>query len=193
MCADAVTEHRSRASERKAVIDFPAQFQLHLQNGVDAQVAELVNKQSSLVANLRTILPPDCDQRAPLSPDALRRTQSDQVLERKRNEQALAVHAREVKRQRELGITEAAEEYVRSKGHNPADLARRRDLLKLQAGGHDTNGNWVNSSKDGSTLLLQRNRLWQETGERNVCAEVSKEATAQVKQVARVQTICHTD
>ena len=178
----------SSDSERQAVIDFPAQFQLHLQNGVDAQVAGLVNKQSSLVANLRTISPPDCDQRVPLSADALRRAQIDQARERKHNAQARAVHAREVKRKQELGIMTVAEAHMRSNGHNPTDLVRRRDLLELQAGGQDTNGNWVNSSKDGGPSLLQRKRLWQETDERTVCAEVSKAATAQVEQVVRVQT-----
>ena len=118
--------------ERTAAIDFPAQFQFHRQNCVEAQVAELVGKQSSLVANLRTIFPPDCDRRASLSPDALRRAQRDQVLERKHNEQAQAVYDREVERKRELGITEAAEGFMRSRGHNPTDLARRGDLLKLQ-------------------------------------------------------------
>ena len=178
----------SSDSERKAVIDFPAQFQLHLQNGVDAQVARLVNKQSGLVANLRIISPPDCDQRVPLSADALRRAQSDQVRERQHNAQARAVHAREVKRKQELGITTVAEVHMRSNGYNPTDLVRRRDLLELQAGGKDTNGKWVNSSKDGGPSLLQRKQLWQETDERTVCAAVSKAATAQVEQVARVQT-----
>ena len=46
----------------------------------------------------------------------------------------------------------------------------------------------MNSSKDGGPSLLQRKRLWQETEERTVCAEVSKAATAQVEQVVRVQT-----
>ena len=183
--------HKSQPAsdtERTEAIDFPAQFQLHRQNCVEAQVAKLVDKQSSLVTHLRTIFPPDCDQHASLSPDALRRAQRNQVLERKHNEQAQAVRDREVKRKRELGITEAAEGFMRSKGHNPTDLARRGDLLRLQAGGRDTNGNWVNTSKDGSPSILQHRRLWQETDKRSVGAEVLKAATAQVEQVMRVQS-----
>ena len=77
---------------------------------------------------------------------------------------------------------------MRIKGYNPTDLAMRGNLLKLQTGGRDINGNWVNSSKDGSTSILQSHRLWQETDKRTVCAEVLKAATAQVEQVTRVQT-----
>ena len=166
--------HPSSVQKGLAPIDFLAQFLLFQNSGIGAQVAEKVNQGIRWVSDLRICCPPECDQYPSLTRDAHRRAESDQVLQKRHSEKAKAVHTRDAARKLELELSLVAEEYLLGKGHNPTDLTRRRQLLQLQAGGCDSNGNWVVPSKDGSTSLLRSNLLYQETIARRVDQVVSK-------------------
>ena len=144
---------------------------------------EKINQGILWAASLRICFPPDCDKYPSLSRDAQRQAESDQVLQKKNGEKAKAVHARDATRKLELEISLVAEGFLRAIGYNLTDLTRRCQLLQLQEGRRDSNGNWVVPSNDGSTSLLRSSSLYQESIARNVDQVVSKEATSQIAHV----------
>ena len=113
-----------------------------------------------------------------------RRTQAHQ---QEHAEVSMKVHLRTEKRRLELALAVVAEEYLREIGYSATDLCdltRRVNMLTLQEGGHDSNGNSIISSLTGGTSLYCSSPLYRVPGAKDNQV-VDKEATVQTSTLAR--------
>ena len=171
----------------RAEIDFPGRF-LHLQTaGVGAQVRDMVTNATRWIDDLRRCFPPGGDRAPPLGAIELLMAERTQAYQQEHAKVAMTVHLRTEKRRLELELAVVAEGYLREIGFSATDLCdltRRVNMLTLQEGGHDSNGNSIISSRTGGTSLYCSSPLYRVPGTKDNKV-VDKETTVQTSKLDR--------